>query len=629
MKKILLLLIIVFGTLTPIQIQANTPSSSISGNTNITAGTRFTLTFAITNATNIVGIDTYVNFDSNHFSIVNATNLISGGLSNPFNSTNRRYANSFPDAPKSGIVSFLRIEFQARSGFTVGTKSTVSLASTFVTQGTTEIGIPNRSVTLTSIAPLSTVNTLSSISINGSNLSNFSSGTLNYTLPDTTAESITISAVKTDSKSTLTGTGTFALRYGSNRFSLNVRSESGSTRTYTINVNRPDVRGDDTTIKSITIGEHVLIWNEDSLRNVLLVPHDITSASMAIELNEASSEVTSNTSVDLVVGNNEISVTVQSEKGTINTYTFVISRANDQNVFLDEYVSTKIKHVLIDNEVYLIRDGKVILPYNIETPTVVFIPEQPLTIISEIEFETLNFGDNNFTVDVTSFNGTSETVSINLFREDQMNPVSLIELLENIDSYPVATLSFFYEGLIDDEEILNTLVSANKAIRVYVSTSSMSGFWFLAQEDVISLKDLDLNIEEDQSFEFQESLGFIMQSNFRFKEMDFVKPLPFTILNLNGLESYSQLYGYQMTEEGLVYLEDWSVTPLASTLEIGGPIHLVISPALIQEDVASLDIRYFYALAGATALGWLLWLISIIRYGKLKRKFLKNRRGVL
>jgi hypothetical protein len=108
-----------------------------------------------------------------------------------------------------------------------------------------------------------------------------------------------------------------------------------------------------------------------------------------------------------------------------------------------------------------------------------------------------------------------------------------------------------------------------------------------------------------------------------------VKPLPFTILNLNGLESYSQLYGYQMTEEGLVYLEDWSVTPLASTLEIGGPIHLVISPALIQEDVASLDIRYFYALAGATALGWLLWLISIIRYGKLKRKFLKNRRGVL
>jgi hypothetical protein len=630
MKKILLILLIVFGTITPTQISANTPSSSISGNTNVTAGSRFTLTFAITNATNIVGIDTYVNFDANHFSIVSATNLISGGLSNPFNTTNRRYANSFPDAPKSGTVSFLRIEFQARAGFTVGTKSNVSLTNTYVTQGTTEIGIQNRSVTLTSIAPLSTVNTLSSISINGTNLSNFNSNTLNYNLPDTTADSITIAAVRTDSKSTLTGTGTFALKYGSNRFSLNVRSESGSTRTYTINVNRPDLRGDNTTIKSVSIGEKVLVWNSDTLRNILLVPHNVASANLDIELNEASSKVISNIGVELAVGENQITISVQSEKGTTNSYNLIVVRADDQNNHPDKYVSTKIKHVLIDGEIYQVRDNKVILPYNVESPSVIFVPEAPLTLISEVEIESLNFGDNNVLLEITSFNGTVEMVNINLFREDQMNPVSLSELLLNIDSYPVATLSFFYEGLISDEDVLNTILSANKSLRVFVSTPSMNGYWTLSQEDVILLKDLDLGVEEDQSFEFQSSLGFIIQNNFRFKEMVFSKPLSFTLMNLNGLESYEKLYGYQMTSEGLVYLENWSVTPLSSIIEVGGPLHLVVSPALIVEEPdTSLDIRYVFALAGLTILGWLLWIVSIIRYGKLKRKFLKSKKGVL
>jgi hypothetical protein len=628
MKKIIISFLILLSVFNPTNVYANTPTGSITGNTNVTAGSRFSLTFAITNATNIVGIESVINFNTNHFSIVSFTNLVEG-LNNPFNTTNRKYLNSFPSNPRSGTVNFIRIEFQARPGFTIGTTSQISMTNTFVTQGTTEIGVPNRSITLTSIAPLSTVNTLSSISINGTNLSNFNSSTLNYNLPDTTAESITIGAVRTDSKSTLTGTGTFALRYGSNRFSLNVRSESGSTRTYTINVNRPDLRGDNTTIKSVTIGDHVLVWNEDSDRNILLVPNSVSTGSLNIELNESSSKVTSNTSVNLTVGENDVSISVQSEKGTTNTYNLKIVRANDQGVFPDKYVSTKIKHVLIDGEIYLIRDNKVVLPFNVESPTILFIPESDLTLISEVEVDALSFGDNILSLQVTSFDGTDESINVNLFREDQMNPVSLSELLENIESYPVATLSFFYEGLILEEEVLNVLLSADKPLRVYVSTSSIVGYWTLTKDDVSLLKDLDLGVEEDQSIAFQESLGFIIQSNFRFKELAFSKPLPFTLTQLTNLESYTQLYGYQMTSEGLVLIKDWSVTPLSSIIEVGGPLHLVISPAYIQEDeTTEIDIRYVFALAGATLLGWLLWLVSIIRYSKLKRKFLKSKKGV-
>jgi hypothetical protein len=630
MKKIIVSFLILLSIFNPTNVYANTPTGSITGNTNITAGTRFTLTFAITNSTNIVGVESIINFNSNHFSIVNTTNLVSDGSSPFFNTSNNKYASFWTQNPRSGTVNFLRVEFQARPGFTIGTTSQISMTNTFVTQGTTEIGVPNRSITLTSIAPLSTVNTLSSISINGTNLSNFNSSTLNYNLSDTSADSITIGAVRTDSKSTLTGTGTFALRYGSNRFSLNVRSESGSTRTYTINVNRPDLRGDNTTIKSVSLGEHILVWNEDNSKNILLVPNSVANGTLNIELNESSSKVTSNTSVNLNVGENDIAITVQSEKGTSNTYNLKIVRANDQGVFPDKYVSTKIKHVLIDGEIYLIRDNKVVLPFNIESPTIIFVPESDLTFISEVEVDSLNFGDNILSLQVTSYNGTVENYDVNLFREDQMNPVSLSELLENIESYPVATLSFFYEGLISDEDIMNTLLSADKAFRVYVSTSSMVGYWAISKEEVVLLRDLDLGVEEDQSLAFQESLGFIIQNNFKFKELAFSKPLSFTLTQLFGLESYPDLYGYQMTSEGLVYLEDWSVTPLSSVIEVGGPLHLVVSPALIEveENEPSLDIRYVIALAGATVLGWLLWLISTIRYSKLKRKFLKSKKGV-
>ncbi len=629
MKKILISFLILLSVFTPTHVYANTPTGSISGNTNVTAGTRFTLTFAITNATNIVGVESIISFNTNHFSIVNTTNLVSDGSSPFFNTANNKYASFWTQNPRSGTVNFLRVEFQARPGFAIGTTSQISMTNTFVTQGTTEIGVPNRSIPLTSVAPLSTINTLNSISINGTNLSNFNSSTLNYNLPDTTADSITIGAVRTDSKSTLTGTGTFALRYGSNRFSLNVRSESGSTRTYTININRPDLRGDNTTIKSVSLGEHVLVWNEDSTRNILLVPNSVSTGSLNIELNESSSKVTSNTSVNLVDGENEVSVSVQSEKGTTNTYTFKIVRADNQGNFPDLYVSTTIKHVLIDGEIYLIRDNKVVLPYNIESPTILFVPESDLTFISEVEVDSLNFGDNLLSLQVTSFNGTDVVVNVNLFREDQMNPVSLSELLENIDSYPVATLSFFYEGMIVEEDVLNTLLSADKAMRVYVSTSSMVGYWSLTKDDIGLLKDLDLSVEEDQSIAFQQALGFIIQTNFRFKEMAFSKPIPFTLTQLTNLESYAQLHGYHMTSEGLMLIEDWNVTPLSSVIEVGGPLHLVISPAYIQEeDTSEIDIRYVFALAGATLLGWLLWLVSVMRYSKLKRKFLKSKKGV-
>ncbi|MBS3991716.1 MAG: cadherin-like beta sandwich domain-containing protein [Erysipelothrix sp.] len=625
MKKTLILIVLFLSIVAPIKV--NAAGAAITGNTSITAGTRFSLTFAVTSTSNLVGVESVIAFNSNHFSIVSTTNL---GSSNTtyFNTANRKYTDFWTSSPKNGTVSFLRVEFQARAAFTAGTPSTISMTNTFVTQGTTESSVPNRSVTITSVAPKSTVNTLSSISINGSNLSGFSPTTTSYTLPETQATSITINAVRTDTKSTLSGTGTFNLNYGNNRFTLNVRSESGSNRTYTINVSRPDLRGDDTTINSVSIGDISLEWNkEDSTQNILLVPNSVALAELSILLNESSSKVTSPLSQALIVGENSVEIVVQSEKGSTQSYPLMIVRADDQGNFPSKYTSTDIDKILLDEIQYAINQDMVRLPYNVEEAILSLVPVSSLTKVVIAEYGPFVFGDNNISVTLTAFDGTERTVVINFYRENQMNPVTLTELLENIDDYPIDTLSFFYEGLIIEEEILNTLNVSNKSFRVFVQTPSVLGYWFLSSEDSALLKDINFYIEEDTSTDFQKKLGFIVQTNIAFKESVFPKPIPFSFIQLDSLAAYESLYGYQMTEDGLQLIETWNVLPLTSTIEVGGPLHLVITPAQFDENVSELDSRYLLALIIGLGVGWLLLIISLFRNMSLRKKYLKLKKG--
>ena len=356
MKKITLGIILILTIMTPQHIHANTLNTSITGSSNVTAGNSFTLTFAVTNAKDAQGIQSIISYDTNHFSIVSAQNLISNS-SGGYTLASNRYDASWLEY-RSGSISFLRIVFQTRSNFTPGTSSSISMNTTRIAQGNPpkQFDGAASSITITSIAPLSTTNTLNNITVNGSNLSGFRSSTTSYTLPDTQETSISIGAERTDSKSTLSGTGTFPLSYGNNRFVLTVRSESGSNRTYTINVPRPDLRGDDTSIKSITVGDQTLEWNTDDItQNILLIPNSISQTDISVQLNESSSKVTSSLSQTLNVGENNVEITVQSEKGTVTTYAVMIVRADDQNVFPIKYTSTDIEQVLIDEVQYLLN----------------------------------------------------------------------------------------------------------------------------------------------------------------------------------------------------------------------------------------------------------------------------------
>lgn len=86
---------------------------------------------------------------------------------------------------------------------------------------------------------LSDVNSLDSISIEGATInSEFSSDNLNYTAISDN-DKITISVLKTDDKSVISGDiGEISLHYGTNNLKVIVTSESGKERVYNISVKR-------------------------------------------------------------------------------------------------------------------------------------------------------------------------------------------------------------------------------------------------------------------------------------------------------------------------------------------------------------------------------------------------------
>ncbi len=85
----------------------------------------------------------------------------------------------------------------------------------------------------------STDNTLSSLSVDKGTLSpDFSSDVTDYTVDLTNSETeITISATANDSNASVSGTGLQPLKIGANSFAVDVTSESGSRRSYIVNVN--------------------------------------------------------------------------------------------------------------------------------------------------------------------------------------------------------------------------------------------------------------------------------------------------------------------------------------------------------------------------------------------------------
>ena len=163
--------------------------------------------------------------------------------------------------------------------------------------------------------------------------------------------SVLIEAIKTDSKSKITGDiGKKNLNYGENKFKINVTSESGQVKTYTLKIIREDNRSKTNTLKSVVISGINFEFLSDTNTYNLRVDKGVEKIKITSTLEDTKSKYVtgfSDREVNLEEGINTVLVKVQAENGDINTYTFYITRGLTQE---EQKKNTNISELTIKNQ---------------------------------------------------------------------------------------------------------------------------------------------------------------------------------------------------------------------------------------------------------------------------------------
>ena len=208
------------------------------------------------------------------------------------------------------------------------------------------------------VKELSSNNKLNNIKIDGSLVPNFNTNVLSYTktVPNTTS-SVNITAEKSDSKASITGTGVKNLNVGNNTINIVVTSESGITRTYSLIIkreasatsndsnNNTNNNNDSTNKSNINTLDAVEITNVNDLNFDKTITNYNLNVKSEIEEVEIKSTLTDskskyvenygNRKVELKEGLNTIEIKVEAENGDIKTYTFNINREKEQSEITD------------------------------------------------------------------------------------------------------------------------------------------------------------------------------------------------------------------------------------------------------------------------------------------------------
>ena len=141
-------------------------------------------------------------------------------------------------------------------------------------------------------------------------------------------DKIVINAVKTDSNSTLNGTGEKALKYGNNTFTIKVTAENGDVKNYVVNINRLDTRSTNNYLKSLTIKESAIKYDKNILEYKIRIGYDVEKINITAVADDLKSKIEIIGNDKLKVGNNEILIKVTAENETVKTYKIIAEKAS-------------------------------------------------------------------------------------------------------------------------------------------------------------------------------------------------------------------------------------------------------------------------------------------------------------
>lgn len=196
-----------------------------------------------------------------------------------------------------------------------------------------------------------TENRLESLSLsNGSLKPSFNSNTTTYSATINTSSVVVNAKAKSDYSVISGNIGKVNLKPGSNTIKISVTSESGSTKTYTININTPQSntgndaennnKSNNTNLKSITLSKGSISFNKDRTNYDISVNSDINNIEVNAITEDSKAKVTVSGNKNLKVGNNKIEIKVIAEDGSSKLYIInVLKKDKDYVLSSNNYIS--------------------------------------------------------------------------------------------------------------------------------------------------------------------------------------------------------------------------------------------------------------------------------------------------
>ncbi len=325
MKKFLLLFVSLF-----MPFLVNAASVSMTGTTTISPGETVALPIIVSDSNEIHGVQMVMTLSGSDFDLLidktvsSYQILVKKKLSNGYGlsiiSTSKKIANK-------GTLA--KIYIKANSSATPGNKATLTLKDIIFATGAelNDTKASNYSKTLTVGAVKSTNNYLSSLKVEGYNIS-FNKNTTAYTINGATSGSaLKVTANAEDEKANVK-INSPKLVSGKNTITVVVTAESGAKRTYTITVNVPTETVDKSAIdlKTLEVKGYDIKFDPQNTDYVLNVNNDVEKVEINSTLKDETSSKTMNGPDKLQVGENLYTITVTDKSGNKKVYKLTINR---------------------------------------------------------------------------------------------------------------------------------------------------------------------------------------------------------------------------------------------------------------------------------------------------------------
>ena len=337
MKKIvsvLLVLMLILGVMC-VSSSAATASASLTGPTTVRAGDTITLTFKL-NGSGILGASGTLSYDSSQLTLSSTKQSIASPWMVEFNGNDFvAYDNNLTN-PINSNKSLFTVTFKVNSKLATGTKVQVSMKNVIASDGSADSNVGTVTYSVNIAAPKSTDNTLKSLTVSNATISPaFSPSVTTYTanVPYEVSK-LNLSYQANDSKATVSVNNPTLTVDGTTKVTIEVTSESGSSKTYTITVYRAQdpnyVPSGNTNLSSITVNGFLLSpgFQADQTTYTVWLPYETESIQVSGTAADKKATVEVIGGTGLVAGaDNEVKVVCTAENGEKKTYTIIAKRA--------------------------------------------------------------------------------------------------------------------------------------------------------------------------------------------------------------------------------------------------------------------------------------------------------------